>query len=291
VGVGLKNINGKWGLDSSKKFYWEPDVGGGYKVYKVKSVLLEHQSPYQKIDIVELETWGKSLFLDGALQSTEADEFIYHELLVHPVMRVHPSPERILICGVGEGKSVREVLKYPTVKEVIGVDIDEEVVTLSQKYLGKTPIDDKRVKLVYQDVADFIRNYRGQPFDVAIVDVTDDLDGPARSVHQLDFYRKLYEILGEKAIVVVQGTSAFSKVKNVGFCYIYKILKEVFSLVIPYADYIPSFSDLWTFFVGLKGIDDLTPRQNIPSDLKYYDERANERIFTLAKPLREKLGM
>jgi len=289
--VGLKNLNGKWGLDSSKEFYWEPDVEGGYRVYKVKSVIIEHQSPYQKIDIVELETWGKSLFLDGSLQSTESDEFIYHELLVHPAMRVHPSPKRVLICGVGEGKSVREVLKYPTVKEVIGVDIDKEVVALCQKHLGKTPIDDKRVRLVYQDVAEFIKNYRGEPFDVAIVDVTDDLDGPARSVHQLDFYKRLYEILGEKATVVVQGTSAFSKVKNVGFCHIYEILKEVFPFVIPYADYIPSFSDLWTFFVALKGIKDLTPRHEIPRDLKYYDEYTNERIFTLAKPLREKLGV
>ncbi|MGB9781280.1 spermidine synthase [Caldanaerobacter sp.] len=287
----MRNLNRKWGLDPSREFYWEPDISGGYRVYKVKSVVVEHQSPYQKIDIVELETWGKSLFLDGTLQSTEADEFIYHELLVHPIMRVHPSPRRVLICGVGEGKSVREVLRYPTVKKVIAVDIDKQVVILSQKYLGRTPIDDIRVKLVYQDVAEFIKDYKGEPFDVVIVDVTDDLDGPARSVHQLSFYKRLYEILSDKATVVVQGTSAFSMFKNPGFLYIYRLLKEVFPFVISYADYIPSFSDLWIFFVGLKGIKDLTPRQHIPPDLKYYDEYTNERIFTLAKPLREKLGV
>lgn len=180
----MEETKQRWGLDPSGKWYWMPDIGG-YRVYQVKSVLAARQTPYQKIEIMDIEGWGRCLFLDGDIQSAEVDEFIYHELLVHPGMLAHPAPRRVLICGTGEGKVVREVLRYPSVSRVVAVDIDREVVELCQEYLGRTPLDDPRVELVFTDVARFLQEYREEPFDVAIVDVTDDVVGPASTVHNL----------------------------------------------------------------------------------------------------------
>ncbi|MDN5294272.1 MAG: spermidine synthase [Eubacteriales bacterium] len=286
----MEETKQRWGLDPSGKWYWMPDIGG-YRVYQVKSVLAARQTPYQKIEIMDIEGWGRCLFLDGDIQSAEVDEFIYHELLVHPGMLAHPAPRRVLICGTGEGKVVREVLRYPSVSRVVAVDIDREVVELCQEYLGRTPLDDPRVELVFTDVARFLQEYREEPFDVAIVDVTDDVVGPASTVHNLNFYRLLDQALANPGVVAVQGTSAFSGLRSAGFDHLYRLLCQVFPLVFPYAEYVPSFEDLWGFFVCLKGLPDLGPRGELPPGLKYYDAETHRRVFSLSKPLRNKLGI
>lgn len=280
----------KLGLDPSTNLYWMQDLGG-YRVYRVKKVLVQRQTPYQKVEILELEEWGKTLFLDGDIQSAELDEFIYHELLVHPAMLAHGHPRRVLICGTGEGRTVEEVLRYPTVEKIVAVDIDREVVELCQAYLGRTGLDDPRVELRYEDVARYLEDYQGEPFDVAIVDVTDDVFGPAGSVHRREFYQILDKALACPGAVAVQGTSAFSGVRSAGFTRLYRILKDVFHPIYPYSEYVPSFDDLWGFFVCLKGLPDLGPRADRPQALRYYDDITCRRVFNLARPLRQELGL
>jgi len=101
--------------------------------FKVKNYLYSGKSPFQRIDIFEVETYGKVLTLDGMVMVTERDEFIYHEMITHPAMRIHPAPEKVLIIGGGDGGTAREVLKYKEVKKVVMVEIDKEVVELYKK--------------------------------------------------------------------------------------------------------------------------------------------------------------
>src|SRR2546426_527626 len=94
---------------NSKWFHERLGPSEGH-VHEVRTVLLSRQTPFQHIEIVELGDYGRSLILDGKVQSTQADEFIYHEVLVHPAMLVHPDPKRVMVIGGGEGAPPREVL-------------------------------------------------------------------------------------------------------------------------------------------------------------------------------------
>ncbi len=276
------------GLNKEQTWYKVRDIGG-YRLYRVRAVLARRQTPYQKVEILDVEGLGRCLFLDGEIQSAEADEFIYHELLVHPAVRVHPHPRRVLVCGTGEGKTIREILRYPQVEKVVAVDIDREVVALCQEYLAREPLDDPRCELVFADIAEYVSQYQGPPFDVVVVDVTDDAEGPAGTVYVLEFYRRLERIVASPGVVAVQGTSAYSGIRSIGFGKLYHILVRTFPCVFPYAEYIPSFEDLWGFFLCLKGMEELHPCLPLPPGLRYYDEEAHRRAFSLAKPLREQL--
>lgn len=95
-------------------------------MFQVKRVLFCENTKYQQLDIIEVEKLGRCLFIDGFIQSSESDEFIYHQAMVHPAMELHSNPEKILICGGGEGATLREVLKYQ-IDFVWVVDIDKKV--------------------------------------------------------------------------------------------------------------------------------------------------------------------
>lgn len=286
-----RNLAGRnLGLDAEGGWYKTADVSG-YRLYRVRSVLARRRTPFQRAEILEIERLGRCLFLDGEIQSAEADEFIYHELLVHPAMLVHPAPRRVLVCGAGECMAVREVLRYPQVELVVAVDIDREVVELCLEHLGSGLPADPRCELVFADVAEYVRRYQGEPFDVAIVDVTDEVEGPAGSVHAPGFYKALEGVVASPGAVAVQGTSACSGLRSAGFGNLYRILTQVFGRVLPYTEYIPSFDDLWGFFLCLKGIDDARPRREPPPGLRYYDEEARRRAFSLTRPLRKSLGI
>lgn len=263
---------------------------GGYRVYRVHSVVVKKKTPYQEVVILDLEKLGRSLFLDGVLQSAEADEYVYHELLVHPAMVAHPAPERVLICGMGEGQAVREVLRYPTVKEVVGVDIDREVVELCRQHLKGSLTGSPQCKLVYANAAEYVASCPSSSFDVAVIDVTDDPFGLASTVLSESFFKELYRVLREAGSVAVQGTSANFIFGGKGFAWLYGILSNVFPLVKPYAEFIPSYEDLWGFFLCLKGLEG-KPQQAFPPDLRYLDEETYRRVFLLPRPLREALGI
>jgi len=127
-------------------------VGGStVMVMKVSNVYVSTRTKYQEVQIVDLEGFGRALVLDGYVQSTEVDEFLYHESLVQPAMTTHPNPARVLIIGGGEGATLREVLKHGTVVEAVMVDIDGELVEYAKKYLGvmhRGSFNDPRAKVL-----------------------------------------------------------------------------------------------------------------------------------------------
>ena len=154
----------------------EPTTWYFQSIFRVKQVLAYTRSKYQKIGLVELEGYGRALILDDLVQSSEADEFIYHESLVHPAMTLHPEPRDVLIIGGGEGATLRDVLKHNCVKRAIMVDIDEVVVEFSKKYLEfmhQGSFYDPRSEVVIMDGFEYIKKVGERSFDVVILDLTD----------------------------------------------------------------------------------------------------------------------
>ena len=146
---------------------------------RITEILFEGETPYQKVSIVDAACFGKMLLLDGKTQSTEVDEFVYHEALVQPTMIAHSNPKRVFVAGGGEGATIREVLKHKSVTKVVMVDIDEQVIELCKRYLPsfhEGAFNDPRLDLHYADALRFLEE-SDEEFDLAIIDVPDPLEG------------------------------------------------------------------------------------------------------------------
>ena len=148
------------------------------------------RSPYQSVEVHETEPFGKLFRLDGHFMTSEQDEFFYHENLVHTAAVTHPSPERALIVGGGDGGSAEELLKHPSMKKVTLVEIDVAVVDVARKYLASVhhgSLDDPRVELRIGDGFAFVRETT-ENFDLIVLDLTDP-GGPSLELYTPEFYR------------------------------------------------------------------------------------------------------
>ena len=141
---------------------------------KVDRQLYSGNSEFQRIDVFASKEFGRFLTLDGYMMLTEKDEFIYHEMITHVPMAVHPDPKDILVIGAGDGGVIRELTRYNSVRSIDLVEIDELVVEVSKKFLPTTAcrLDDERVHIHYEDGVKFIRSCENK-YDVIIVDSTD----------------------------------------------------------------------------------------------------------------------
>ena len=183
-----------------------------FMISKVKAFYVIKRSKYQEIIIADLDAFGKSLVLDGFIQSSELDEFVYHESLVHPAMVLHPNPRKVLIVGGGEGATLREVLKHNTIERAVMVDIDEEVIELSKKYLPfmhRGAFNDKRAEIVIADGKEYIEK-TNERFDVVILDLTDPYSAEISKVLYTEkFYKAVYRVLNNDGVMVTQAGNSF----------------------------------------------------------------------------------
>jgi spermidine synthase len=223
-------------------------------VYFVNRVIYTGRTKYQKVEILDVAYYGKTLFLDEKIQSSAFDEFIFHEAITHPALITHPNPQRVLIVGGGEGATLREVLKHNTVKDAIMVDIDEELVKLCEKYLpewSSGSFNDERATLFFQDARKYVME-RDEKFDVVISDLTEPLEeGPSLYLFTKEFYKRIFDILSEDGILVVQSGSADPTYIEF-FASVKKTLEEIFPIVRPYWVYIFSFQMPWGFVLASK---------------------------------------
>ncbi len=222
--------------------------------FRVSELLFRKKSKYQLIEVIKHEVFGKILFLDGKPQVTEFDEWIYHESLVHPPMILHGSPKDVLIIGGGDGGALREVLKHPTVKNIVLVDLDPEVMNVVRKYLPEIPggaFDDSRVKIIHEDGRKYVENTDSK-FDVIIVDVTDPCSGIASKLFTKEFYKVCKNSLREDGVIVTQAESVnFSHLYfEISFPTICRTIKEEFKNVHPYQAFVPSFASCWGFVLA-----------------------------------------
>jgi len=262
------------------------------RIFQVNKVLYAGRTKYQRVEVVDTPDFGKMLILDGKVQFSLKDEFIYHESLVHPVMLTHPSPEEILIIGGGDGGALKEVLKHNTVKNVTLVDLDEEVMKIVKKYVPemfKDSLEDSRVKISNMDGRKFLAETENK-YDIIIVDVTDPF-GPSTLLYTKEFYQLVSNTLKDGGAMVTHSEGMFSCRKE--FVTIYRTIETVFRKVRACSAFIPSFGDVWMFTIGSNTLDPVN------MDVKVIEERMKKRhvetrfyypeihraLFTLPKDL------
>lgn len=177
---------------------------------RVKQVLVDEQTPYQHIQFVETDFFGNALILDGIIQLTERDNMGYHEMIVHVPMLAVQKPKRVLIVGGGDGGSLRQVLRYPSVEQVVICELDQRVVNLSRRYFAAAfgdPWADSRAKLVIQDAFVFLEENEAQ-FDVIISDTTDPI-GMAERLFSDQFFRLMVKALTPGGAAATQCEQPF----------------------------------------------------------------------------------
>ena len=184
-------------------------VPGSRLQVKIKETLHTEQSPYQKIDMLDTEAYGRMLLLDDVIMTTEFDEHAYHEMIMHVPLFAHPNPKRVLVIGGGDGGAVREAARHPGVEEIHMCELDERVVEVSKIYLpGHTSaLSDPRVKLYYEDGFKWVQE-RKNTYDVIMVDSTDPV-GPGEVLFQKPFYEACRDALTEDGIMTNQAENAY----------------------------------------------------------------------------------
>ncbi|MDW8051832.1 MAG: polyamine aminopropyltransferase [Armatimonadota bacterium] len=266
--------------------------------YRVKNVLHMERTKFQDALLVELEGYGKALFLDKKIQSAQLDEYMFHEPMVQPGMFTHPNPQRVLVAGGGEGATLREVLRHNTVQEAVMVDIDEQLVRLCAKWMpewSQGAFEDSRAKLVFDDARKVIPEYRNY-FDVIVSDLTDPLEaGPSQYLFTREFYQMIYDALTDEGVLTVQSGAGDPLYPYLYGCIV-RTLQEVFPIVRPYWTFVASFMLPWGFVLASKKYDPLAlTREEVARrieargvrGLRYYDADVHFAMFAIPPYLRE----
>ncbi|QKQ99890.1 polyamine aminopropyltransferase [Metallosphaera tengchongensis] len=270
-----------------------------FHAHHIDQVIEDRVTKYQRVMVANLTRFGKSLIIDGKVQSTVSDEFIYHESLVHPLLLSVKNPSEVLILGGGEGATLREVLKHKSVKKVVMVDIDQAVVDFAKKYLTEWhqgAFDDIRSKIVIGDALDYVDNSR-ESFDGIILDLTDPIKGNSSyKLYTREFYKRISNIVKDDGGVVTQATSPSFSVET--FSAIYNTMKTVFRNVAVAITYVPSFDGLWGFVyasnhttpntLSSDAVNELL-KTRIDGRLRFYDGETHSMLFNIPKHIRERI--
>ena len=214
----------------------------------VDKQLYAAQSAFQRIDVFESPEFGRILTLDGFLMLTEKDEFIYHEMITHVPMAVHPAAKNVLIIGGGDGGAVRELCRYDTVAHIDLVEIDEAVMGVCRKYFPAVSgsLSDARVHIHHEDGLRYIRRF-SDFYDVIIVDSTDPF-GPGEGLFTKEFYGNCFKALKSDGILVNQHENPFYPDDAAAVRRIHKQIVLSFPLSRLYQAHIPTYpSGHWLF--------------------------------------------
>lgn len=260
--------------------------------FRVSRLLHQEQTAYQHLEIYESLMFGRMLVLDGAVQTTEREEFIYHEMLAHPALCTHPAPKRVLIIGGGDGGALEEALKHPLDRAIL-VEIDEAVVRTSREYLPAVAgraFADPRATVVIGDGIEYAGK-TAERFDVVLVDSTDP-QGPATGLFSPEFYGTIARRLAPGGILTVQSGSAVYQrdlIRSVR-----RTLRPFFPVVRTYIAAVVEYpATLWSFTMGSLGPDPLavTPesiaRRTAGFDLRYYTPAGHQAAFAPPPFLRD----
>ncbi len=207
---------------------------------------------FQEILIGETARYGRALFLDGVIQSSQADEAIYHDMLIHPVMAHTRNGRRILVAGAGEGASMRELLKHTTVKTIDAVEIDGGMIGAAKAHLPswhQGAWDDSRVSVIEADIFDHLAKPSANNYDAIIIDLTDPIDDAGDFCADSLTFKPAFLDAAQAALapggcIVMQVGERLPGLKGV-----LANLRNRFKWVQPYSVFVPSFHSNWTFFM------------------------------------------
>ncbi|WP_335871433.1 spermidine synthase [Bacillus sp. 2205SS5-2] len=251
---------------------------------KINRTLHTEQTDFQKLEMAETAEWGNMLFLDGMVMTSQKDEFVYHEMVAHVPLFTHPNPETVLVVGGGDGGVIREVLKHPSVKKAVLVEIDGKVIEYSKQYLPEIAgeLENERVEVKVDDGFMHIAQSENI-YDVIMVDSTEPV-GPAVNLFSKGFYAGISKALKEDGIFVAQTDNPWFKADLIRT--VQRDVKEIFPITNLYIANIPTYpSGLWTFTVGSKKHNPLEVQEDRfhEIDTKYYTKELHKAAFVLPK--------
>ncbi|MBS3757864.1 MAG: polyamine aminopropyltransferase [Desulfobacterales bacterium] len=262
--------------------------------FKVENTLFSGKSPFQQVDIVKTRDHGAMLLNDGIIMVSERDEFVYHEMISHVPLSVHPAPSRVLVIGGGDGGTVREVVKHDSISRVVMVEIDEMVVNACREHMPSVShaLKDPRVELIIGDGVKYVAT-TDETFDVVLIDSTDPI-GPAAPLFDRQFYQNVAGILTEDGIMISQAESPF---------YDFKIQSAMLANQRPFFNrlHLYTFTNLtypgglWSFGFGANALCPLTdfdPNRIRASGIqtRYYTPEIHASAFMLPKFVQENLS-
>lgn len=250
--------------------------------HRVVQSVHKERSKYQEIEVVDTVDFGRMLLLDGVIQTSIRDEFIYHEMLAHVPLFSHPKPERVLVIGGGDGGTVREVLRHPGVRQVHLVEIDERVIEVSKEYLPQIScgLSDRRVKVTVGDGIEYVSQIKGL-YDVILVDAPDP-EGPAEGLFTADFYANARRALRKDGLLAAQTESPFTQPQLV--MDIYDCISGAFPACKLYTAQIPTYSvGLWSFALALTRPEMLGKHRRPAKGFgtRYYNAQIHDAAFAL----------
>lgn len=261
-------------------------------IFKIKKVLVAEKTKYQKVDIIDTETYGKILFLDNLLMKTDRDGHIINEMIVHVPMMVGRKKKKVLVIGAGEGFTASELLKYPYIEKIDVVDIDKDFVEISKGiYPEKTKaFENKKVSLFIADGLEFIKQAK-EKYDVIFVTPTD----PANLSSPLftdEFYKLCFDNLADDGIFMTDAYMPFYKLGDIDYAYMHAKLSKLYKICKLYSCCVPSFpGGLFTFVIGSKKYDPESDANEFDFPIKtdYYNTAFHKAAFKLPQFMLEKL--
>jgi spermidine synthase len=262
---------------------------------KVDKMIYSAQSDFQRIDIFESKEFGRFLTLDGLMMVNEKDEFIYHDMITHVAMATNPHIKKVLIIGGGDGGTAREVARYPYIKQIDMVEIDELVVKASIEYLQYTScaLDDERVNLYFEDGIQFIKKNKNY-YDLILVDSTDPI-GPGEGLFTEAFYQDAYDALTKDGILINQNESPYYASYRHEMKRAQSKIKKVFPIAMTYQYHMPTYpSGHWLFGFASKKyhpIHDFDPKTwtDLGLKTKYYNTDLHVGCFAIPNYVKELL--
>jgi spermidine synthase len=263
--------------------YWTDNIKFSVKV---KKHLYSHQTKFQKIDFYDSFELGRFFTLDDIMMANEKDQFIYHEMMIHVPMSVNPAIQKVLVIGGGDGGSVRELSKYPSIERIDMVEIDEEVVRKCQEFLPVTAckLTDSRVRLHFEDGAKFVKTVK-VTYDLIVVDSTDPI-GPGEGLFTKEFYEDCHRILGPEGILVNQHESPYFNNTRAEMIRAHSKLAALFPIATVYQAFIPTYpSGHWLFGFASKIHQPNEFHANVKLlesfGLEYYNKDIHQAAFVL----------
>jgi spermidine synthase len=247
---------------------------------KVKETLKTEITEFQQLAVVNTEQFGRMLLLDGMVQTTEKDEYIYHEMISMIALNSHPNPQNVLVIGGGDGGALREVVKHPKVEKGTLVEIDERVVAAAKEFFPETScsFDNPKSRLVIADGIQYVKE-NPDSFDVILVDSTEPV-GPAVALFSGEFYQDVYRALKKDGMLVVQSESPFFNQDVIKMAY--GGISSYFPITRLYLAAIPTYpSGLWSFTVGSKLYNPEEIATIYEGQTRYYSPQVHQAAFKL----------
>lgn len=269
------------------------DTTGFY--IRADRLLEEWQTPYQKMQVYDTPQYGKLFRLDGYNMTSERDEFVYHENLIHPAACAHAGPKRALIIGGGDGGSAEEVLKHPTIEQVTLVEIDADVIKVAKEHFDAVHhgvFDNPKLRVLVQDGLRFMRDTT-ERFDLIVLDLNDPM-GPAEALYSTEFFQNCRHALAPGGALTLHVGSPIAQAGRVS--EICGRLNSVFRIVRPYTMFVPLYGSLWAMACASDKLDpksftadeiDRRIEHRKLFELQYYNGETHEGVFALPNFVRD----